>query len=126
MAVDLTGLNPVRERSQQLLDYSFQPKGGVPEEELLNDIQKKLWGTGTTPGIYSRFAGQGIRPVSVGENRLDIPPELNYSTSRAITESIQDLANQYQTRQRAAIDTNRMGGTAVPAAPLPGKGGGFG
>src|SRR3990167_273172 len=78
--IDLTGLQPIRERSQQLLDYSFAPKGGVPEEELLNDIQKKLWGTGTTPGIYSRFAGQGIRPVSVGENRLDIPPELNYSS----------------------------------------------
>ncbi len=105
---DLTGLTPIREFSQKTLAAAY-PGGqaGVDDKTLLANINKRLYGTGVSPGIYSKFAGMGITPVSVGENKLEIPPELNYSTTRAITDAEQDLLNQQQNRQIAAMNAAR-------------------
>ena len=98
MAVDLTGLTPYRQASSKLLDQSFQPLGGVPDDELTKEIQKKLWGTGESAGVYSQMARRGLN---------ELQPETMYASARTVRDSIQDLANQYQARQRAAIETGR-------------------
>ena len=92
MALDLTGLNPIRQRSAQLLDESFQPGGGVPQEELTKLINQNLWGTGESAGVYSGMARRGLN---------ELQPETQYATSRVVRDSIQQLADQYAARQRA-------------------------
>src|SRR3990167_9739549 len=98
MALDLTGLNPIRQRSAQLLDQSFQPLGGVPDDELTKEINQNLWGTGESAGVYSQMARRGLN---------ELQPETMYASSRTVQDSIQQLADQYAARQRAAIETGR-------------------
>ena len=98
MALDLTGLNPIRQRSAQLLDESFQPGGGVPQEELTKLINQNLWGTGESAGVYSQMARRGLN---------ELQPETMYASSRTVQDSIQKLADQYAARQRSAIETGR-------------------
>ena len=100
MPADLTGLTPYLEASKKGLEQSFQPTGGVNEEELSREVQKRLWGTGTTAGIYSEMARRRLN---------ELQPETMYSTSRAVSDSIQQLADQYASRQRGAIESGRTG-----------------
>ena len=115
MPANLTGLTPIREFSRKTLAAAY-PGGEalIPDKVLQDRINRELWGTGTSTGIYGKLATRGIRPVSVSEGKADIPPELNYSTARAITDSEQDLLNQYQNRQIAAMNAARTAELAEP------------
>ena len=106
MTADLSGLTPIREFSRKTLEAAY-PGGQaeVPEKDLLDDINRRLYGTGTSMGIYGQFAGRGIVPVPTAEGKMDIPPELNYSSVRAILQSKQDLLNQI-----VEADARRLGG----------------
>ena len=98
MAVDLTGLTPYRQASTKVLEQSFQPTGGVNEDELAREVQKRLWGTGTSAGVYSQMARRGLN---------ELQPETMYASGRVVSDSIQKLADEYSARQRAAIETGR-------------------
>jgi len=115
MTADLSGLTPIREFSRKTLEAAY-PGGQaeVPEKDLLDDINRRLYGTGTSMGIYGQFAGRGIVPVPTAEGKMDIPPELNYSSVRAILQSKQDLLNQTQARQINALNASRGAELAEP------------
>ena len=61
MPADLTGLTPYVDYSKKLMDEAFPGgKAGFDDQTLRDEINKQLWGTGTTPGVYSQFARRGL------------------------------------------------------------------
>ena len=103
---DLTGLTPYVDYSKKLMDEAFPGgKAGFDDQTLRDEINKQLWGTGTTPGVYSQFARRGLSEQQ---------PEVQYATSRVVKDSMQELLNQYQTRQIAALNAGRTATLAEP------------
>jgi len=95
---DLSGLAPLRQASRQTLANAYDPGGGVDQQALQDLINRQLWGTGESAGVYSGMASRGLN---------ELQPETQYATSRVVKDSLQQLADQYAARQRAAIETGR-------------------